>query len=169
MTDFGTNRWLILTYVEKLRKISIGWLGRTSVTDRRTDRRQTDGRQQIANVNTSSHSLKNDVSNRDSLESPSVFFLLTMDSITAYQQSLISSLWRPSSDLCKRWTKTRETHVIDSITDPHAAHCQSSTTWDLTCVYVSTWVDVTHTVIQTTKTAEVGSLSKQVNIFLMSK
>jgi len=40
--------------VEILRKIWTAWVGRTSVTDDR----QTDGRQQIANVNVSSRSLK---------------------------------------------------------------------------------------------------------------
>jgi len=37
--------------VEKLPKITTAWLGSKSVTDRQTDRRQTDGRQHIANVN----------------------------------------------------------------------------------------------------------------------
>jgi len=41
--------------VEILPKIWTAWVGRTNVTD---DRRQTDGRQQIANVNVSSRSLK---------------------------------------------------------------------------------------------------------------
>jgi len=41
--------------VETLPKISIVWVGRTNVTD---DRRQTDGRWHIANVNLSSRSLK---------------------------------------------------------------------------------------------------------------
>jgi len=40
--------------VETLPKISIGWLGRTSVTDRR----QTDGRRHIGNVNVSPRLLK---------------------------------------------------------------------------------------------------------------
>ena len=46
--------------VETLPKISIVWVGRTNVTDRRqtTDKRQTDGRRHIANVNLGSHSLK---------------------------------------------------------------------------------------------------------------
>ena len=45
--------------VETLPKISIVWVGRTNVTDRQTDdRRQTDGRRHIANVNLSSRSLK---------------------------------------------------------------------------------------------------------------
>ena len=41
--------------VETLRKISIVWVGRTNVTD---DRRQTDRRWHIANMNLSSRSLK---------------------------------------------------------------------------------------------------------------
>ena len=41
--------------VEILPKITIGWVGCTSVTD---DRRQTDGRQHIAYVNVSSRTLK---------------------------------------------------------------------------------------------------------------
>ena len=41
--------------VETLSKISIVWVGRTNVTD---DRRQTDGRWHIANMNLSSRSLK---------------------------------------------------------------------------------------------------------------
>ena len=36
--------------VEKLWKVSAGWVGRMSITDRQTERRQTDGRQHIANV-----------------------------------------------------------------------------------------------------------------------
>jgi len=56
-----------------------------------TDRRQTDGRQQIANVNVSSHSLKT-MSRIETVSNLESLFLLTMDSITAYQQSLISSL-----------------------------------------------------------------------------
>ena len=40
--------------VETLPKISIFWVGRTNVTD---DRRQTDGRWHIANMNLSSRSL----------------------------------------------------------------------------------------------------------------
>ena len=51
--------------VETLPKISIVWVGRTNVTDRRqtddrqtSDRRQTDGRRHIANMNLSSRSLK---------------------------------------------------------------------------------------------------------------
>ena len=44
--------------VETLRKISIVWVGRRNVTD---DRRQTDGRWHIANVNLSSRSLKSKV------------------------------------------------------------------------------------------------------------
>jgi len=40
--------------VKILPKISTAWVGCTSVTDRR----QTDGRQQLANVNVSSRSLK---------------------------------------------------------------------------------------------------------------
>jgi len=43
--------------VETLPKISIARVGRTNVTDRQTDRRQTDGRRHIANVNVSSRSL----------------------------------------------------------------------------------------------------------------
>ena len=41
--------------VKTLPKISIGWVGRTNVTD---DRRQTDARRHIANLNLSSRSLK---------------------------------------------------------------------------------------------------------------
>ena len=44
--------------VETLPKISIAWVGCTNVTDRQTDRRQTDGRRHIANMNLSSRSLK---------------------------------------------------------------------------------------------------------------
>jgi len=51
--------------LETLPKISIVWVGRTNVTDRRqtddrrqTTDRQTDGRQHIANMNLSSRSLK---------------------------------------------------------------------------------------------------------------
>ena len=48
-----------LSYGEKkLPKISTGWVGRTNVTDRQTDRRQTDLRWHIANVNASSRPLK---------------------------------------------------------------------------------------------------------------
>jgi len=43
----------------KMPKIATAWVGCTSVTD---DRRQMDGRQQLANVNVSSRSLKMDVS-----------------------------------------------------------------------------------------------------------
>jgi len=43
---------------EILPKFWTAWVGRTNVTD--TDRPQTDGRQQIANVNVNSRSLKTD-------------------------------------------------------------------------------------------------------------
>jgi len=43
---------------EKLPRISTGWVGCTSVTDRRQRDRRTDGRQHIANVGVSSRSLK---------------------------------------------------------------------------------------------------------------
>ena len=48
--------------VKILPKISIPWVGRTNVTDRRqtTDDGQTDGRRHIANMNLSSRSLKTD-------------------------------------------------------------------------------------------------------------
>ena len=53
--------------VEILPKIWTAWVGRTSVTDRRQADRQTDGRQQIANVNVSSRSLiKTDARNERS-------------------------------------------------------------------------------------------------------
>ena len=45
----------VLNGTETLRKISIGWVGCTNVTDRR----QTDARRHIANMNMSSRSLKN--------------------------------------------------------------------------------------------------------------
>jgi len=45
----------VLHGAETLRKISIDWVGCTNVTD---DRRQTDGRRHIANMNMSSRSLK---------------------------------------------------------------------------------------------------------------
>ena len=44
----------VLHGVETLQKISIAWVGCTNITDRR----QTDGRRHIANVNMSSRSLK---------------------------------------------------------------------------------------------------------------
>jgi len=48
---------IVLNGAETLPKISIGWVGCTNVTQQ-TDRRQTDGRRHIANVNMSSRSLK---------------------------------------------------------------------------------------------------------------
>ena len=50
-------QWVVTVQngVERFPKISIAWVGRTSVTDDR----QTDGRWHIANVNVSSRSLKN--------------------------------------------------------------------------------------------------------------
>ena len=48
--------------VEILPKITTAGVGCTSVSDRQTtDRRQTEGRQHIANVNVSSRSLKTEV------------------------------------------------------------------------------------------------------------
>jgi len=57
--------------VEILPEIWTAWVGRTNVTDRQTDRRQTDGRQHIANVNVSSRSLKTIGKHRELVEKPS--------------------------------------------------------------------------------------------------
>ena len=68
-TIFGVRKLESLGYrmVKKMPKISTGWVGRTNVTDRQTDRqadkqtddrRQTDLRWHIANVNASSRPLK---------------------------------------------------------------------------------------------------------------
>ena len=57
---FGEYQWVakVPNAVKISPKISTVWVGRTSVTDRQTHRRQTDRRVQIANVNVTSRSLK---------------------------------------------------------------------------------------------------------------
>ena len=62
--------------VETLQKISTGWVGRTNVTDRR----QTELRQHIANLNVSSRSLKT-TSNLDLLDGRSIGFLFFYRSV----------------------------------------------------------------------------------------
>ena len=86
--------------VKILPKMSIAWVGRTNVTDRRqtddrqTDR-QTDGRRHIANMNLSSRSLKTDnswsemIRKRDKFERIEfwVFFFSSSSSFCAFNSS----------------------------------------------------------------------------------
>jgi len=65
--------------VETLQKISTGWVGRTNVTDRR----QTELRQHIANLNVSSRSLKT-TSNLDLLDGRSIGFLFFFTGVLRY-------------------------------------------------------------------------------------